>query len=230
MFQGPARTSKDSPRSDGSNLRAVLPPLVGGLHCGGTGKRAAIVKAKVLPPLVGGLHCGLTVDDMTIVETLCSRRWSAGSIAAPFTTAPRSAPTTRCSRRWSAGSIAAQWAARGEEKLEAVLPPLVGGLHCGNIVNGILYLPVPGAPAAGRRAPLRPRCQSALQPHGSLCSRRWSAGSIAARTTTSPATSWRPVLPPLVGGLHCGHEVRRVGQRLTRRAPAAGRRAPLRPR
>ncbi len=36
----------------------MLPPLVGGLHCGAAVTSGLWPRWPVLPPLVGGLHCG----------------------------------------------------------------------------------------------------------------------------------------------------------------------------
>src|SRR6266566_112918 len=183
----------------------VLPPLVGGLHCGCTTTARRSAGRRVLPPLVGGLHCGTrSVPAMVTDGSECSRRWSAGSIAAATGQAPstRQAPSApaagrraplRHDRRGAVGSV-----------LRPVLPPLVGGPHCGMI--------------------LLPKFDPLIRE----CSRRWSAGSIAAArphpslassSPSAPAAGRRAplrlsrparepdryqVLPPLVGGLHCG--------------------------
>jgi len=61
-----------------------------------------------------------------------------------------------------------------------VVPPLVGGLHCGTIGLAGVAIFMGGS------------------------SRRWSAGSIAAAESSPDVPARREVVPPLVGGLHCG--------------------------
>jgi len=183
----------------------VLPPLVGGLHCGGLVQPfPGIVSWHVLPPLVGGLHCGISAQFWASSGTrMCSRRSSAGSIAAAKVTVTWDQPG-ECSRRSSAGSIAAHRQGWHDVTSKWVLPPLVGGLHCGQVPyavgeGGAIVLPplfgglhcgdpmwqglvngAKSAPAAVRRAPLRQRGRVRDAEPGGL------------------------VLPPLVGGLHCG--------------------------
>src|SRR5437870_71673 len=101
-----------------------------------------------------------------------------------------------------------------------VLPPLVGGLHCGAVLGVLVAQAHGGAPAARRRAPLRrsgdagttqtpgvlplvgglhcgvrSSCENTL--NGASCSRRSSAGSIAAPLVRPVRRGWL-VLPPLV--------------------------------
>src|SRR6266566_3538454 len=159
----------------------VLPPLVGGLHCGKkTGSTAALAAKGVLPPLVGGLHCGSPSSGRS-----CTARRGAPA-------AGRRAPLRRTTHKPCAG--------RGDR----VLPPLVGGLHCGALFVVVEGKCRNGAPAAGRRAPLRLQLEDVSERERVECSRRWSAGSIAAHSTAVLPLAPDPVLPPLVGGLHCG--------------------------
>ena len=132
----------------------------------------------------------------------CSRRRTAGSIAAPPPAETRW-PGLRCSRRRTAGSIA------------ATSPPATSRSTT-------------SAPAVERRAPLRQL--AALDEARAFfgCSRRRTAGSIAARPRSSrlPGPTW--VLPPSNGGLHCGGVMIRSIARKSLGAPAVERRAPLR--
>ena len=193
-----------------SALVPVLPPFSGGLHCGRIRLNGHDVAELVLPPFDGGLHCGYA-------DGRAARQDNAG-----------------CSRRSAAGSIAARRRATTRRADQVgVLPPFNGGLHCGTY----RAMPTPsadpaGAPAGGRRAPLRlatgrARCQV---PSQAVLVRRSTAGSIAApgqvgdlgerrRRVLPPvrrraplrqpdrrhAARRRPrVLPPFDGGLHCG--------------------------
>jgi hypothetical protein len=62
----------------------VLPPFDGGLHCGPMNRIGRQTVQPVLPPLTGGLHCGSGVTLSCQPEMMtCSRRPTAGSIAAP---------------------------------------------------------------------------------------------------------------------------------------------------
>ncbi len=140
-----------------------------------------------------------------------------------------------CSRRWSAGSIAAFKPVVGSSLGIIVLPPLVGGLHCGIIRRYGAHVPHCGAPAAGRRAPLRPHGKTDSPPArrsapplvgGLHCGEISPEGPVfpsdvlpplvgglhcGTRCTVIPALVG-PVLPPLVGGLHCGRRPRPVGR------------------
>ena len=59
----------------GGALRAVLPPLNGGLHCGSRCSRSldSGPGETVLPPLNGGLHCGIYSDPALNSTQRCSR-------------------------------------------------------------------------------------------------------------------------------------------------------------
>src|SRR5579875_3745487 len=85
----------------------VLPPFIGGLHCGAASGISPFRISRVLPPFIGGLHCGG-----------CQ----------PPALPPELRP---CSRRSSAGSIAARTSAGVCDLCGSVLPPFIGGLHCG---------------------------------------------------------------------------------------------------
>ena len=52
------------------NPRAVLPPINGGLHCGGNEVTGIEGYKGVLPPINGGLHCG---DPFASVPTATCR-------------------------------------------------------------------------------------------------------------------------------------------------------------
>src|SRR5487761_1567303 len=158
---------------------------------------------------------------------MCSRLSTAGSIAAPID-APSAVRKSWCSRLSTAGSIAAAPTTPAVSCGAGVLPPINGGLHCGDPrharwspawprvlppINGGLHCGLHRdptshrrhlrAPAYQRRAPLRPYPGSVAAPQVSPCSRLSTAGSIAA------------MLPP-----------RRPCSRSC--APAYQRRAPLR--
>ena len=184
----------------------VLPPLVGGLHCGAVYNGTQVGSDnQVLPPLVGGLHCG-AVGRPRRGET--RGRAPAAGRRAPLRQHRQRHPVPAgagCSRRWSAGSIAAPLSVSVAATWLLVLPPLVGGLHCGKDNNIARHILETGAPAAGRRAPLRHVVLVRARRRARQCSRRWSAGSIAAHARASVKRS----------AFIC--------------APAAGRRAPLRP-
>ena len=153
----------------------------------------------------------------------CSRRSTAGSIAARRPGRGRSRPAS-CSRRSTAGSIAASAAGRGVADAW-VLPPFTGGLHCGVDASAVIgtrrrrcsrrstagsiaawlgarCARLLGAPAVQRRAPLRrvpgaarrrPDGAPAVQRRAPL--RRVAAAVLPGRRGRAPAVT---------GGLHCG--------------------------
>jgi len=84
-----------------------------------------------------------------------SRRSPAGSIVARKPTASMTCHWW-CSRRWSAGSIAASTAAC-QQRACGVLPRLTGGLHCGSKPHAVACRNGICAPGSLRRAPLRLR-------------------------------------------------------------------------
>ena len=90
-------------------LRAVLPSFNGGLHCGYVDAAGMPANAEVLPPFNGGLHCGVVILWEGDVTGQCSRRSTAGSIAAGSSPTPTQCPVS-------------------------LLPPFDGGLHCGTLV------------------------------------------------------------------------------------------------
>ena len=238
-----------------SRSRRVLPPFIGGLHCGApaagaarqvececsrrssagsiAARRPPIVASRaagVLPPFNGGLHCGPRQHAARRREQpRCSRRSRRAPLRHLHDRPVPAHVISGCSRRSAAGSIAAADCSRRRRRLA-------------------------GAPAVQRRAPLRRRAaESLLTRDRARCSRRSTAGSIAASSSES-RVPWRDpdVLPPFSGGLHCGEQIRvargtssaRCSRRsaagsiaaelvLTRRAaaegaPAVQRRAPLR--
>src|SRR5487761_1665425 len=160
---------------------------------------------------------------------MCSRLSTAGSIAAPID-APSAVRKSWCSRLSTAGSIAAAPTTPAVACGAGVLPPINGGLHCGDPrharwspawprvlppINGGLHCGLHRdptshrrhlrAPAYQRRAPLRPptRRHPSASRHG--CSRLSTAGSIAALSRECRGAAGHPVLPPINGGLHCGN-------------------------
>ena len=206
---------------------ARAPAVHGGLHCGDTDTSSRTV----LPPINGGLHCG------NVARPACSpsgRRAPADQRRAPLRRERR--------RRLAAfagppvlppfnGGLHCGHAASTEHAIAArrVLPPFNGGLHCGSC----------------HRHPRRPEQAQVLPPfNGGLhcgtaaaqlvhvraqrCSRRSTAGSIAAQARCSAVRAGTCVLPPFNGGLHCGDVARHVGDRRADGAPAVQRRAPLR--
>ena len=227
----------------------VLPPLNGGLHCGGYWLPVCRGRAQVLPPLNGGLHCGIASDRRPRLRSAVLPPLNGG---------------LHCGRSWSAGNAVHHAGAPASQR-RAPLRLIVAARSLASVM-------VAGAPASQRRAPLRPggvaamcayRCSRlstagsiAALPAGAVATPRWcsrlsTAGSIAAWPSDDVPTN-RPVLPPLNGGLHCGarlprHHVRRPGVlppfngglhcgppsgwrgNLAPGAPAFQRRAPLRP-
>ncbi len=137
--------------------------------------------------------------------------------------------------------------------LGRVLPPINGGLHCGDPSEQPAGPPAKRAPAFQRRAPLRRRrglvllalddgrC-SRLSTAGSIaagfrpggeagevsCSRLSTAGSIAAARPPECIPGCLTVLPPFNGGLHCGLAAGDDFREHLPGAPAFQRRAPLR--
>ena len=178
---------------------AVLPPLVGGLHCGPMAKPTRRQHGEVLRRWSAVSIAARSAPRGPCSRPTCSRRWSAGSIAA------RGAPSSprswgRCSRRWSADSIAAD--VRGQSAGSGisapaggrraplrllstypicqpgnVLLPLVGGLHRGN---------APGN--NGRRDLLGSGCRGFVPPAGD----RRPPGSRASRTSRSASSICSP--------------------------------------
>ena len=137
-------------------VRAVLPPSNGGLHCGDRSSLSLIENGRVLPPSNGGLHCGETRPVLTVNGPVtCSRRRTAGSIAA---------------------SIQVGVVVQGGQGAPAVerRAPL---RHDHRQRVGVERA---GAPAVERRAPLRPHHHHPDRLHLVPCSRRRTAGSIAA--------------------------------------------------
>ena len=84
------------------------------------------------------------------------------------------------------GSIAARSSRRRPAAGPSVVPPLSAGsiAACGRTVERLVPA---GRPAAGRRAPLRPDRRRGTGHGDRRSSRRWSAGSIAARQRAVPS-------------------------------------------
>ena len=81
----------------------------------------------MLPPINGGLHCGGSFKQVAGLAMV------------------------GCSRRSTAGSIAACVAAQSPAPIPEVLPPINGGLHCGTVWSGGVLGALASAPADQRR-------------------------------------------------------------------------------
>ena len=202
----------------------VLPPFSGGLHCGANDlmayriieRRALAVQRRapsrlhdclaaipdlsaVLQPFNGGLHCGMSpprVLGTGVVQ--CSRRSTAGSIAAAGSSGPHPGQVW-CSRGSPAGSIAATRPTTSCFSGTTVLPPSPrrAPLRLNQIAR-MSRCPT-CAPAVRRRVPLRRRFRRPVHPVRDGCSRRPTAGSIGvrspagarqARLRATPASTW----------------------------------------
>jgi hypothetical protein len=109
-----------------------------------------------------------------------------------------------CSRRLTAASIAARSGRRPARPTARVLPPLSGGLHCGQAMPILRFEQFAGAPAVRRRAPLRPF--PGRSDHGNVLVLPPLSGGLHCGTPFG--TCWFAtcsVLPPLSGGPHCGY-------------------------
>src|SRR5487761_1579675 len=231
----------------------VLPPINGGLHCGDPRHaRWSPAWPRVLPPINGGLHCGLHRDPTSHRRHLRAPAYQRRAPLRPPTRRHPSASRHGCSRLSTAGSIAALSRECRGAAGQPVLPPINGGLHCGDaaaakalfaqlcsrlstagsIAAGLLpdlrAWQEGGAPAYQRRAPLRQlRVGNAGDIHPG-CSRLSTAGSIAAFVLTEQLMYQTAVLPPINGGLHCGPAYSGTDSSQFWGAPAYQRRAPLR--
>jgi hypothetical protein len=182
--------------------RSVLPPFLGGLHCGWTNFGKGQPETLVLPPFTGGPRCGQAKDDKHMFGNTVLPLSDGGLHCGWEVTNLFSQKNKLCSRRRRQAPLR-----RGQEDLsgikEPVFPPPMAGStaarsrsastattpscsHCsttGSIAVAITTSGAPrpglGAPAVQRRAPLR-------QVHGDI-----------------PADH-RSGFPPLTGGLHCG--------------------------
>ena len=160
----------------------VLPPLNGGLHCGPFTRFMLRLEGKVLPPLNGGLHCGRSeFADVAQYRIGCSRLSTAGSIAAAVPKAPLQALRHRAPASQRRAPLRPVTRSASISASVQVLPPLNGGLHCGE------------DPSLPHQIVIR------------LCSRLSTAGSIAAGSSTSltalasgaPASQRRAPLRPI---------------------------------
>ena len=159
----------------------LLPPFTGGLHCGPS-RRGAVQRqiVRLLPPFTGGLHCGSAVQ-WTVA---CRKRL----LLPPFT----------------GGLHCGEGSATRSDRCGRLLPPFTGGLHCGgSALRQSSAASADAAPAVQRRAPLRHPDPRHTPAHLG-CSRRSTAGSIAASRCRSTGAAPIRVLPPFTGGLHCG--------------------------
>ena len=182
----------------------------------------------VFPPVIGGLHCGVVYNNGTATsyEGVPAGRWRAPLRPAgqhrqrdPGHVFPVGQGGLHC------GTILVT----SVNVCVGVLPP-EGGLHCSLVARVSATSLMTGAPAAAdRRAPLRRELRIKRHPVRVGCSRRSTAGSIAAaggsgRSRPShrdaPAVHRRAplrllgpplqgvhvrrILPPFTGGLHCG--------------------------
>jgi hypothetical protein len=128
-------------------FRAMLPPIVGGLHCGPAPMMAVTVAAVVLPPIAGGLHCGKLTGPPTTPSSLY--------VLPPV----------------YAGPIAESSPGRRPRRLRKVLPPVNGGLHCGtrSFPNALpsarpVFPPVTGGLHCGNGYPAYDACPMASSP------------------------------------------------------------------
>ena len=156
----------------------------------------------VLPPFNGGLHCGSGANvSSDTADNGCSRLSTAGSIAADQNgdadrLATPGAPAFRGRaplRRFGTGEVS--WTGCSRLRGRAPLRPRARGhrLRCA------------GAPAFRGRAPLRQApCGMASVPARPGAPAFRTAGSIAARSGPAAAIRRAAVLPPFIGGLHCG--------------------------
>ncbi len=231
----------------------VLPPINGGLHCGFATSGDWLRNAPPCSRLstAGSIAARFSLTCAAVTPRGCSRLSTAGSIAAHFiawsppaghSRAPayqRRAPL-RPGHRYPPGRLE-----RRAPAYQRRAPLRPRGNPC--VHAGVL-----GAPAYQRRAPLRP-CRtvrprfpadpcSRLSTAGSIaatrtgckpastpwCSRLSTAGSIAAASPSTHGNSCGQVLPPINGGLHCGHEPGPCPPSQQPGAPAYQRRAPLR--
>ena len=161
--------------------------------------RSAWRQTRGAPAVHGGLHCGARARSPAPDASACSRRSTAGSIAA------RTGPHD-CQRAPGAPAVRRRAPLRHESvsmpRSCGVLPPFDGGLHCGTTLRDLIGRQL-GAPAVQRRAPLRLLPQSRSRRAG-RCSRRSTAGSIAASAARSLVGRGVTGAPAVRGGLHCG--------------------------
>ena len=83
FFHLPLAGQAVSAAQTASKLPAVLPSFNGGLHCGQLKMAQYADLTLVLPSFNGGLHCGNECRADNWPDVVCSRRSTAGSIAAP---------------------------------------------------------------------------------------------------------------------------------------------------
>ena len=192
----------------------VLPPSNGGLHCGNVMNQLLIGQNRMLPPSNGGLHCARhqtaasTAVTAPVREKLSanvgisplSRRLHCGAKAYGVISGANADPPAVQRRAPLRQPLSGP---RGRLR-RLVLSPSYGGLHCGQHFTGLGNTGKASAPAVQRRDPLRLCHPSAPGSVPDWCSRRRTAGSIAAGHSTRRRRTGNRVLPPFSGGLHCG--------------------------
>ena len=182
----------------------MLPPINGGLHCGGDNNiRGAKAGTECSRRAAAGLRCGeLMIVTGILLWPACSRCSAAGSIA--VRSPPGSRPVRCRVLPPLTGWLHCGWTNLGKGQPETlVLPPCDGGLHCGRNRLMVRMSPERGAPAMRQRAPLR------LAVHRRLPSAQCRAPAIKGGLDCGSSqyrfvASWNGILPPLIGGLHCG--------------------------
>ena len=183
------------------------------------------VADKVVPPLTGGLRCGFSYAGSCGPGPTSSRPSRAGSVAARRCSRSRRRAGPRRPAPHGRAPLRPEGRVRAWRTLR-VVPPLTGGLRCGQQHDDGLG-GSGGRPAPHGRAPLRRSRGDIRAPRPARSSRPSRAGSVAAPITAPPPTWLLRVVPPLTGGLRCGGYGGRVKRRRARR-PAPHGRAPLR--
>src|SRR5579875_2127307 len=239
-------------RVTGRHAAPVIPPITGGLHCGRDLPVGQALLAESSRPLRAGSIAAPCWPATRTSSSSSSRPLRAGSIAAAGP-ARGTAAAAGSSRPLRAGSIAASAARRGSHgrrpssrplragsiaaesphtaavSTRRVIPPITGGLHCGQC-----------ACAAPRlcRADVIPPITGGLH-CGSFCLPS-SGGSVqvippitgglhCGRTGSAQTAGTVTVIPPITGGLHCGPVIPPCPACQICRHPAHYGRAPLRP-
>ncbi len=172
---------KVQPLKEESTPTEVVPVVTTGLHCGpyfGGKRRAAPL---VVPVVTTGLHCGKaaarSVRSARLRSSPSSRR---GSIAA--TVAGRSLGRRRRSSPSSRrGSIAARSSPRCSALVARVVPVVTTGLHCGVLSSPSMRAVRACRPRRHDGAPLRPRPAPRPARQTTWSSPSSRRGSIAAR-------------------------------------------------
>src|SRR5579875_1503168 len=159
--------------------RLVIPPITGGLHCGDGPAHLYRWLKLVIPPITGGLHCGPSAPGWPAPRPA---RHPAHYGRAPLRPLPGRAGHVE--RRGHPAHYGRAPLRHGDDRgghpgRERVIPPITGGLHCGytkhdGSVEGVEVIP----PITG----------------GLHCGK---ARRLIRRRR-------RSVIPPITGGLHCG--------------------------